>query len=86
MDQVTGDVDAEASDEDFEDAHETFGGEEDMFESDVSAPQRPKQQPLSEWPVWQPSVCVRACVRAYVRGISKMASMVKRIVSEDYRR
>ena len=50
MDFVPVDADADASDEDFEDAHETFGGEEDMFESDVSAPQRPKQQPLSEWP------------------------------------
>ena len=41
------DIDGEASDEDFEDAHESFGAEEDMFESDIG-PRRHKQQPLSK--------------------------------------
>ena len=41
------DNDGEASDEDFEDAHESFGVEEDMFESDITS-RRHKQQPLSK--------------------------------------
>ncbi|KAI0210219.1 hypothetical protein LSAT2_005039, partial [Lamellibrachia satsuma] len=45
---LTVDAEAEASDEDFEDAHESFGVEEDMFESDAASTQTHKQQPLSK--------------------------------------
>ena len=77
------DIDGEASDEDFEDAHESFGAEEDMFESDIG-PRRHKQQPLSKHPfywygqlVWTPAlcalfVCVYVCVS--VRGHDPITS------------
>lgn len=45
---LTVDAEAEASDEDFEDAHESFGVEEDMFDSDAASTQTHKQQPLSK--------------------------------------